>query len=196
MQSSRLWASVRFSQVLWTVLPRNLPSVGLQQLMASHKTSWDALPGLTHGVVTFHRLGSSIQLRMDGGTHRLAVLTSSAFVGIFFFTNVPGPGLEKAQGGGGGGLRGSIESPLLRAAGRRSLWAISSPSSSLAVSSWAVGSASSRVPSCLSAAYRPSGCSATGSLPSSGSLALQGDEPKKPSLTSLAKLIYIMCYSI
>ncbi|CAE7041303.1 ephA [Symbiodinium sp. CCMP2456] len=47
------------------------------------------LTGLTHGVVTFHRLGSSIQLRMDGGTHRLAVLTSSAFVGIFFFTNVP-----------------------------------------------------------------------------------------------------------
>ena len=119
MQSSRLWASVRFSQVLWTVLPRNLPSVGLQQLMASHKTSWDALPGLTHGVVTFHRLGSSIQLRMDGGTHRLAVLTSSAFVGIFFFTNVPGPGLEKAQGGGGGDcvVRSSLLSSVRRAAG-------------------------------------------------------------------------------
>eukprot|EP00438_Fugacium_kawagutii_P033316 Skav219645 [mRNA] locus=scaffold628:334260:336903:- [translate_table: standard] len=44
---------------------------------------------LSNGVVTFHRLGSSIQLRMDGGTHRLAVLTSSCFVGTFFFTSVP-----------------------------------------------------------------------------------------------------------
>lgn len=44
---------------------------------------------LSNGVVTFHRLGSSIQLRMDGGTHRLAVLTSSCFVGTFFFTSLP-----------------------------------------------------------------------------------------------------------
>jgi len=44
---------------------------------------------LLNGVVTFHRLGSSIQLRMDGGTHRLAVLTSSCFVGTFFFTSLP-----------------------------------------------------------------------------------------------------------
>lgn len=44
---------------------------------------------LSNGVVTFHRLGSSIQLRMDGGTHRLAVFTSSCFVGIFFFTSLP-----------------------------------------------------------------------------------------------------------
>ena len=44
---------------------------------------------LSNGVVTFHRLGSSIQLRMDGGTHRLAVFTSSCFVGTFFFTSLP-----------------------------------------------------------------------------------------------------------
>ena len=47
------------------------------------------LTALSNGVVTFHRLGSSIQLRVDGGTHRLAVLTSSCFVGTFFFTSLP-----------------------------------------------------------------------------------------------------------
>ncbi|CAE8614976.1 unnamed protein product, partial [Polarella glacialis] len=51
---------------------------------------WAAiLLGLTNGVVTFHRLGSSVQLRMDGGTHRIGVLTSSLFVGAFFFSNLP-----------------------------------------------------------------------------------------------------------
>lgn len=45
--------------------------------------------GLTNGVVTFHRLGSSIQLRLDGGTHRLGVMSSALFVGIFFFTSTP-----------------------------------------------------------------------------------------------------------
>jgi len=45
--------------------------------------------GLTNGVVTFHRLGSSIQIRMDGGTHRIAVFSSAAFVGVFFFSGIP-----------------------------------------------------------------------------------------------------------
>jgi len=47
------------------------------------------LTGLTNGVVTFHRLGSSVQLRMDGGTHRLGILSSASFVGIFFFSGAP-----------------------------------------------------------------------------------------------------------
>lgn len=47
------------------------------------------LLGLTNGVVTFHRLGSSVQLRMDGGTHRAAVMSSSLFVAVFFFSAVP-----------------------------------------------------------------------------------------------------------
>lgn len=45
--------------------------------------------GLTNGVICFHRLGSSIQLRRDGGTHRIAVLTSAVFVALFFFSSVP-----------------------------------------------------------------------------------------------------------
>jgi len=45
--------------------------------------------GLSNGVVTFHRLGSSIQLRTDGGTHRIGVLSSAIFVAVFFFSSVP-----------------------------------------------------------------------------------------------------------
>eukprot|EP00929_Paragymnodinium_shiwhaense_P024801 TRINITY_DN15156_c0_g1_i1.p1 TRINITY_DN15156_c0_g1~~TRINITY_DN15156_c0_g1_i1.p1 ORF type:complete len:924 (+),score=246.34 TRINITY_DN15156_c0_g1_i1:65-2773(+) len=51
---------------------------------------WGAiLQGFTNGVVTFHRLGSSIQIRLDGGTHRIAVITSSLFVSAWFFSSVP-----------------------------------------------------------------------------------------------------------
>lgn len=45
--------------------------------------------GLTNGVVTFHRLGSSVQLRLDGGTHRMGILSSSCFVAMFFFSGAP-----------------------------------------------------------------------------------------------------------
>lgn len=45
--------------------------------------------GLTNGVVTFHRLGSTIQLRLDGGTHRVAVMSSACFVGLWFFSSLP-----------------------------------------------------------------------------------------------------------
>lgn len=47
------------------------------------------ITGITNGVVTFHRLGSSVQLRNDGGTHRVAVMSSAAFVGVFFFSSMP-----------------------------------------------------------------------------------------------------------
>eukprot|EP00928_Gymnodinium_smaydae_P038966 TRINITY_DN26742_c0_g1_i1.p1 TRINITY_DN26742_c0_g1~~TRINITY_DN26742_c0_g1_i1.p1 ORF type:complete len:570 (+),score=52.49 TRINITY_DN26742_c0_g1_i1:263-1972(+) len=58
---------------------RELTTVGLGSIII----------GLANGVVTFHRLGSSIQLRRDGGTHRIGVFSSAAFVGVFFFSSLP-----------------------------------------------------------------------------------------------------------
>lgn len=49
----------------------------------------DLILSLSGGVVTFHRLGSTVQLRMDGGTHRLALFTCSAFCGLLFLSGIP-----------------------------------------------------------------------------------------------------------
>eukprot|EP00931_Biecheleriopsis_adriatica_P090720 TRINITY_DN64657_c0_g1_i1.p1 TRINITY_DN64657_c0_g1~~TRINITY_DN64657_c0_g1_i1.p1 ORF type:complete len:919 (-),score=196.64 TRINITY_DN64657_c0_g1_i1:6-2762(-) len=49
----------------------------------------DIILGLAGGIITFHRLGSTVQLRGDGGTHRLAVLTCGFFCGGLFLSGVP-----------------------------------------------------------------------------------------------------------
>mmetsp|Transcript_65116 Transcript_65116/g.136401 ORF Transcript_65116/g.136401 Transcript_65116/m.136401 type:complete len:894 (-) Transcript_65116:138-2819(-) len=49
----------------------------------------DLLLGATGGIITFHRLGSTVQLRMDGGTHRIALMTCSAFCCMLFFSGIP-----------------------------------------------------------------------------------------------------------
>lgn len=53
-------------------------------------TGWaDLILGITGGIITFHRLGSTVQLRMDGGTHRLSVFACAAFC-FGFPPRVPG----------------------------------------------------------------------------------------------------------
>jgi len=49
----------------------------------------DILLGFAGGIITFHRLGSSVQLRMDGGTHRIAVFTCSIFCTGLFLSGMP-----------------------------------------------------------------------------------------------------------
>ncbi|CAE7537495.1 unnamed protein product [Symbiodinium pilosum] len=49
----------------------------------------DLLLGACGGIVTFHRLGSSVQLRLDGGSHRISVFTCAVFCGGLFLSGVP-----------------------------------------------------------------------------------------------------------
>eukprot|EP00435_Cladocopium_sp_Y103_P034367 s2891_g8.t2 len=49
----------------------------------------DIILGFAGGIITFHRLGSSVQLRMDGGTHRIAVFTCSVFCAGLFLSGMP-----------------------------------------------------------------------------------------------------------
>ncbi|CAJ1332437.1 unnamed protein product [Effrenium voratum] len=49
----------------------------------------DLILGLAGGIITFHRLGSTVQLRMDGGTHRIAVFTCSIFCAGLFLSGIP-----------------------------------------------------------------------------------------------------------
>eukprot|EP00429_Kryptoperidinium_foliaceum_P002592 CAMPEP_0176019662 /NCGR_PEP_ID=MMETSP0120_2-20121206/9505_1 /TAXON_ID=160619 /ORGANISM="Kryptoperidinium foliaceum, Strain CCMP 1326" /LENGTH=904 /DNA_ID=CAMNT_0017352743 /DNA_START=24 /DNA_END=2738 /DNA_ORIENTATION=+ len=49
----------------------------------------DLILGLTGGIITFHRLGSTVQLRMDGGTHRISVFACSVFCCGLFLSGVP-----------------------------------------------------------------------------------------------------------
>lgn len=49
----------------------------------------DIILGFAGGIITFHRLGSSVQLRMDGGTHRIAVFTCAVFCAGLFLSGMP-----------------------------------------------------------------------------------------------------------
>ncbi|CAE7800145.1 unnamed protein product [Symbiodinium sp. CCMP2592] len=49
----------------------------------------DLLLGMCGGIIAFHRLGSSVQLRMDGGSHRVSVFTCALFCGGLFLSGVP-----------------------------------------------------------------------------------------------------------
>lgn len=49
----------------------------------------DCILGLSGGIVVFHRLGSTVQLRGDGGTHRIAVFTCAVFCIGLFISGIP-----------------------------------------------------------------------------------------------------------
>jgi len=49
----------------------------------------DLILGCTGGILVFHRLGSTVQLRLDGGTHRIAIFTCSIFCFGLFLSGLP-----------------------------------------------------------------------------------------------------------